>query len=229
MSTKHSIMYLMFIIVASITVMASFLARQAPVDAECPDSSIESFDLGKASRSPIPTPVLTSEVLEVMAACHVKLSPPRQVAMARQVARVAAETFSKEQEAKSWFSLLCIESRYENSSVSSAGAIGLSQLMPNYSQHFSDACGLGKLEAGDIKDPELNLRLGACLFRDLLREFEGNTALALSGYNSGAGSGTTKKLAAGGNGVEETNGYLARHYVLSEKLKEVSSAKKSEK
>lgn len=160
----------------------------------------------------------TEWVLRVMQACKPRLSAARVLALADVVGRVAVRTFSEAEHRRAFASLVCIESRFEAGAKSPVGAVGLAQVMPQYAQEFAADCGLPRLEPGDVEDPLVNLQLGACRFRALLREFDGNVALALAGYNSGAGSSTTRRLAAGGNGVDETNGYLARHYVLTQKL-----------
>lgn len=68
------------------------------------------------------------------------------------------------------------ESAYNPSAVSSAGAIGLMQLMPGTAARY---------KVGDIYDPEDNLRGGAQYLRDLLDMFDNDLRLALAGYNAG--------------------------------------------
>lgn len=67
------------------------------------------------------------------------------------------------------------ESGFEQSAVSPAGAVGLSQLMPD------TARGLGVNPYDAIQ----NLRGGARYFSSLLRKYQGNYRLALAGYNAG--------------------------------------------
>jgi soluble lytic murein transglycosylase-like protein len=68
------------------------------------------------------------------------------------------------------------ESGYDPSAVSSAGAIGLMQLMPQTAARY---------KVGDIWDPVENLRGGAAYLRDLLNMFDQDLRLALAGYNAG--------------------------------------------
>ncbi|MGA7980480.1 MAG: transglycosylase SLT domain-containing protein [Chromatiaceae bacterium] len=68
------------------------------------------------------------------------------------------------------------ESAYNASAVSSAGAIGLMQLMPATAARY---------HVSDIWNPVENLRGGAEYLRDLLDMFEHDLRLALAAYNAG--------------------------------------------
>lgn len=68
------------------------------------------------------------------------------------------------------------ESAYNPSAVSSAGAIGLMQLMPATATRYN---------VSDIYDPVQNVRGGAQYLRFLLDMFEHDLRLALAGYNAG--------------------------------------------
>jgi soluble lytic murein transglycosylase-like protein len=83
--------------------------------------------------------------------------------------------------------LVATESSGRPTARSSAGAVGLTQLMPPTAA--GEAVRLGIPGAGnlDLQDPELNLRLGASYFADQLRAFDGDEALALAAYHSGPG------------------------------------------
>lgn len=155
----------------------------------------------------------------VMDLCNFKASEAKRAILTQQIGRVLADKFPQREQGEAFVSLLCIESRFDQSAKSVVGATGIGQLMPTSAPHFARECGYGELGPNDTQDTEVNLRLGACFFSQLLVQFNGNTALALAGYNSGAGSSTTRKLAQLGTGAEETSGYLSKHYVLSEKLR----------
>lgn len=72
--------------------------------------------------------------------------------------------------------VISVESRYNPRAVSSKGATGLMQLMPQTAKRYGVA---------DAFDPRQNLNGGARYLRDLLRLFNNDTRLALAAYNAG--------------------------------------------
>ncbi|HSA58618.1 MAG TPA: transglycosylase SLT domain-containing protein [bacterium] len=70
---------------------------------------------------------------------------------------------------------------------SHAGAVGVMQLMPATARIKAKALGLPP-SAGDLKDPPYNIKLGTSFLRDLMDRFDGQTALAVMGYNAGPGN-----------------------------------------
>jgi soluble lytic murein transglycosylase-like protein len=71
------------------------------------------------------------------------------------------------------------ESAYDPSAVSSAGAMGLMQLMP------ATAANLG---VEDPMNPSDNIEGGVKLLRELLNQFGGNLTNTVAAYNAGAGA-----------------------------------------
>jgi len=72
-----------------------------------------------------------------------------------------------------------VESGFNPKAVSSKGARGLMQLLPETARRYG---------VSDLHDPYQNLRAGAAHLRDLLDEFDGNVTLALAAYNAGSGA-----------------------------------------
>jgi N-acetylmuramoyl-L-alanine amidase len=81
---------------------------------------------------------------------------------------------------------LCwVESGWQRSVVSSAGAVGIGQLVPDAVAHMRDVIGNSAL---DPKVPEDNIRMSARLLRLLLDGTGGKVELAVAGYYQGATS-----------------------------------------
>lgn len=156
--------------------------------------------------------------LKVMNTCKAKLSEARMQVMSKQIARVAEEKFKERSHQEAFLLLICIESKFNDTAKSKAGAIGLTQLMPQYAQEFADRCSLGKITKEDLLDAEMNLRIGACNLKTLIKKFDGNVSLAFAGYNSGANSPTTKKMAKLIEANIETANYVAKYSILKETL-----------
>ncbi len=94
--------------------------------------------------------------------------------------------------------LIASESAYDPSARSRAGALGLSQLMPE------TAASLG---VGNPFDPEQNLRGGAKYLAQMMQRFGGDPQLALAAYN--AGPGAVEKF-GGVPPYAETQGYVRK-------------------
>ncbi len=77
------------------------------------------------------------------------------------------------------------ESRYDAAVISPARAVGLAQLLPSTAQAMTNDASIGLQQ---LKDPALNLRLGARYVRMQLDRFGGDERLALAAYNAGPGA-----------------------------------------
>lgn len=80
------------------------------------------------------------------------------------------------------------ESRYHPRIVSSAGAIGLMQLLPETARAVARKLTGDSVSRWALRDPETNIQLGAGLVRGLMDYFRGNPALALAAYHAGRGA-----------------------------------------
>ncbi len=78
------------------------------------------------------------------------------------------------------FRLVRVESVFKPKAVSSAGAIGLTQLMHGTARHFEP-----NVSREQLLDPDVNLRIGFKYLRGLIREYKGDLKLALLVYNRG--------------------------------------------
>lgn len=82
-------------------------------------------------------------------------------------------------------SVILVESKYSNEAVSSTGAVGIMQLMPDTAEWISEESGL---PADNLKNPEQNIPLGAWYLEFLITKYDGNLVLALAAYNAGRGN-----------------------------------------
>ena len=77
------------------------------------------------------------------------------------------------------------ESEMDPHAISSAGARGLLQLMPQTAKHMARKLKLRYDRALLLEDPQYNLRLGTAYLAELLDKYEGCYVLALAAYNAG--------------------------------------------
>ena len=80
--------------------------------------------------------------------------------------------------------VIFVESRFRDGAVSEVGAQGLMQLMPETATEVSDKYGLGLVDVGDLRVPELNIRIGSAYLAELLRRFDDERD-AIAAYNAG--------------------------------------------
>ncbi len=90
------------------------------------------------------------------------------------------------------------ESGYDPAAVSSAGAVGLMQVMPSTAEWVTGLRSWRGGQSPDLNDPDDNLELGACYLGYLLEIFEGTVRVALAAYNAGQGVVGEWVKAAGG-------------------------------
>lgn len=76
------------------------------------------------------------------------------------------------------------ESTFDAGIKSSAGAIGLMQIMPATGRAVARELGIKPFSTGRLTDPEVNMAIGTEYFKDLVAQF-GHAAYALAGYNAG--------------------------------------------
>jgi len=118
----------------------------------------------------------------------------------KKMAREAANRYRVEE--KLIFAIIQQESGWQTSVVSSAGAIGIMQIMPKTGKGF---CGLTKKQ---LYNPYQNLDCGVRYFSRQLKDFGGNVKLALCAYN--AGPGNANKGLKRCNRIKETRRYIRK-------------------
>jgi soluble lytic murein transglycosylase len=102
------------------------------------------------------------------------------------------------------------ESKFTNAE-SSAGALGLMQITPEAAEFIGKQSGATTFKLDDLSDPEINIRYGTFLLKELIERYEGDTAAALAAYN--AGPGNADKWGGAGLSVDEIPFPETRAYV----------------
>ena len=102
------------------------------------------------------------------------------------------------------------ESKFEDQ-TSTAGARGLMQITPDAAEFIEKQSGGTTFKLDDLSDPEINIRYGTFLLKELLERYDGDEAAALAAYN--AGPGNADKWGGSGLTVEaipfpETRAYV---------------------
>ncbi|WP_350344389.1 lytic transglycosylase domain-containing protein [Proteinivorax tanatarense] len=85
------------------------------------------------------------------------------------------------------FSIIRIESRYNEDAVSRRGALGLMQLMPDTAKWIGEKQDIEINNNEDILNPETNIALGSWYLKHLIDYYDDKT-IAIAAYNAGRGN-----------------------------------------
>ena len=99
------------------------------------------------------------------------------------------------------FRLVKVESNFRPEATSGRGAIGYTQILPSTAEFYERG-----LSVAQMRERDVNLRLGFRFLRDLLRRYDGDIELALLAYNRGPGR-VEEILMQGG---DPANGYARK-------------------
>jgi soluble lytic murein transglycosylase len=99
------------------------------------------------------------------------------------------------------------ESKFRADAKSSAGAIGLMQLLPATAKGIAIHTGGSKFVVSDLYNPEINIRYGAWYLHHLMQKYD-DEETALAAYN--AGQQNVDSWRAQGKGIQfaETRAYI---------------------
>ncbi|MEX2461923.1 MAG: lytic transglycosylase domain-containing protein [Paenibacillaceae bacterium] len=84
--------------------------------------------------------------------------------------------------------IIRVESNYKPELVSSKGAMGLMQLMPDTAKWILEMDGFSSLNMKSIYEPKANIQMGTKYIDLLNRQFNSNLAEVLAAYNAGPGN-----------------------------------------
>jgi soluble lytic murein transglycosylase len=108
------------------------------------------------------------------------------------------------------------ESKFEDR-TSSAGALGLMQLLPDTAHFIAHKSGGTQFTTADLSTPQINIAYGSWYMRYLIQRYDGNKTLAIAAYNAGEHNVDTWVARAGGESgfdpkrdipFPETRGYV---------------------
>ncbi|MCE1237172.1 MAG: lytic transglycosylase domain-containing protein [Hyphomicrobiales bacterium] len=85
------------------------------------------------------------------------------------------------------FAIMRQESEFNQSVVSSAGATGIFQVMPDTGRDAAKYLNISYNRDAWRNDPAYNIRLGAAYVARLVSNYDGNYVMAIAGYNAGPG------------------------------------------
>ena len=83
------------------------------------------------------------------------------------------------------YAVMMQESEFDEKSVSSAGAIGLLQIMPNTGEMIAQRLSRQQFKNDDLFEPPVNIGFGAWYLKTLIIKFNGDLPLAIAAYNAG--------------------------------------------
>jgi hypothetical protein len=141
-----------------------------------------------------------------------KISLLKQQIFTDTLVRVTQKVFTKQENRLQFVVIVGIESGLNpDIGKSKADAVGPAQVLGKYVKEFAKMCNLPEIDvAKDIYDTEINLTVGACLFKNLSDKLK-NPSLAALAYNAGTHSKSMDqmlKLTTVTN--QETASYVAK-------------------
>ncbi|WP_353892671.1 lytic transglycosylase domain-containing protein [Proteinivorax hydrogeniformans] len=85
------------------------------------------------------------------------------------------------------FSIIKVESKFQEDAVSRRGALGLMQLMPDTAKWIAEQKGVNLKSEDEILKPEVNIALGTWYLKHLIDNYDDKN-VAIASYNAGRGN-----------------------------------------
>ena len=86
------------------------------------------------------------------------------------------------------YSIIKVESSFNERAESNKGARGLMQITPSTGEWIAEKLKIDEFKEDDLFLPEINIMMGAWYFSYLTEKFDGDVKLAIAAYNAGPGS-----------------------------------------
>lgn len=154
----------------------------------------------------------TMKTMEIVSS---PLSKVERKVTAQQLVKIANDLFPLYEQRTNWIVLLAIESKFDNSAHSGAGAVGIGQVIPRFATEFGAHCGLEDVTEKDLRNIIVNATVSACQFRYLVDELQ-SIPLALAAYNAGKYSSSVESLKKLRNLNVETGSYISKWTYVKE-------------
>lgn len=172
----------------------STLACVAVLGLSCALRPSQHSDLPPVSAAPRSQPMAANEpspVSAAVAATIEHIESRRQTGMtSSEIATVAkiivSESRRYDLDPGLILAVIHVESRFDAFAFSSAGAMGLMQILPSTGAELAAREGLPWRGPRSLFDPALNVRLGIAYLKELADRY-GDTSVALAAYNWGPG------------------------------------------
>lgn len=85
------------------------------------------------------------------------------------------------------FAVMKVESSFDRFALSSKGAKGLMQITDKTGEWAASEIGIKDFTSSNLYSPEINIRIGCWYLNSLNKEFNNDTFLVITAYNSGSG------------------------------------------
>lgn len=86
------------------------------------------------------------------------------------------------------YSIIKIESSFNENAESNKGARGLMQITPSTGEWIAEKLKIEKFDSNDLFLPETNIMMGTWYFNYLIEKFDNDINLAIAAYNAGPGN-----------------------------------------
>ena len=128
------------------------------------------------------------------------------------------------------YSIIKVESSFNETAESNKGARGLMQITPTTGEWIAEKLKIKEFNADDLFTPEINIMMGTWYFSYLTEKFDNNIDLAIAAYNAGPGSVQNwlkdKKISQNGEELnripyKETENYVNKFNIAYTQYKEL--------
>jgi peptidoglycan lytic transglycosylase len=122
--------------------------------------------------------------LVVLVASHIQQAPLDEALPLSDAAVIREQAAEKHLDPALIAGVIYAETKFDPR-TSSAGALGLMQILPATAEYIANKSGGVRFTTSDLATPKINVAYGSWYLRYLLNHYEGDQMLALAAYNGG--------------------------------------------